>query len=184
MHLFRVCLEIIKFPIVIHVEVHQLVAFHLHTVMGTHAVEAGKLIIVIVQGLTPVARCLAFFHQFLERNALHVLRNGDAAHIKESRSKVDVLGQTCNLRTRFDMSRPAHHHRHTKRLFVHETLVKPAMFAQVEALIGGIDYNRILVQPRTFEIVQYLAHTLVHTCYTSHVVLQVTLVFPFSHFLK
>ena len=82
------------------------------------------------------------------------------------------------------MSRPAHHHRHTKRLFVHETLVEPAMFAQVEPLVGGIDHNRILVQSRAFEIVQYLAHTLVHTCYTSHVVLQVTLVFPFSHFLE
>ena len=82
------------------------------------------------------------------------------------------------------MFRPAHQHRHSERLFVHEPLVKPSVLAQIKSLVGSIDNNRIFVKPRTLQIVENLAHAFVHTCHGSHVVLHITLVFPFSHFLK
>ena len=146
--------------------------------------KSGKFIIMIIERFTPITRFLSRLYQLPERYTLHIPWYFDTAHIQKSRSKVYVLRQSCYLSFRLDMSGPAHNHRHTERFFVHETLIKPTMFSQVEALIGSIDYNRIFIQSGTFQIIKNLSHTFVYTRYNSHIILQVTLVFPLRDFFE
>ena len=49
MHFCRVLLQIIKFPLVIHIKMHQFIALHLDTVMCTDTMKTGEFIIVIVK---------------------------------------------------------------------------------------------------------------------------------------
>ena len=146
--------------------------------------KSGKFIIMIIERFTPITRFLSRLYQLPERYTLHIPWYFDTAHIQKSRSKVYVLRQSCYLSFRLDMSGPAHNHRHAERFFVHETLIKPTMFSQIEALIGSIDYNRIFIQSGTFQIIKNLSHTFVYTRYNSHIILQVTLVFPLRDFFE
>ena len=71
-HLGGVGLEVVEFPSVhVVVEVDELVTLIAHTVVTTHIVLGGVLVVVVVDALAPVLWVLAFEERH-ERNALNV----------------------------------------------------------------------------------------------------------------
>src|SRR5690554_986313 len=91
MHLCWVGLQVKQFPDPLLVEMHQLVPLHFHAVVRVHAVKSGKLVIMVVERLAPVARCLAGLDQLFKRLPLHITRYFDATKVEQGRSEVDVL---------------------------------------------------------------------------------------------
>ena len=79
---------------------------------------------------------------------------------------------------------PAHHHRHAERFFVHKSLVEPAVFAEIEALVGGVDDDGVFVESCALEVVEDFANAFVDACHAAHIVLEVALVFPFGYFFE
>jgi len=57
--------------------------------------------------------------------------------------------------------RVASHERHAQRLLVHEALIEIAVIAQKEALVGGIDHDRILAQSFRVQVIQHAADVVV-----------------------
>ena len=92
----------------------------------------------IVDGFLPVRGGVAL-EDFFEGAALHVGGGWDAGEIEEGRAEIEVLDEVLVDRAWFDDAGQPGHKRHSQGVFVHEAFVKPAMIAQVEALIGGID---------------------------------------------
>ena len=111
--------------------------------------KSRKFIIMIIERFTPITRFLSRLYQLpgTIRPAYPVALRYHT-YPENVGAKVYVLRQSCYLSFRLDMSGPAHNHRHAERFFVHETLIKPTMFSQIEALIGSIDYNRIFIPVR------------------------------------
>ena len=58
------------------------------------------------------------------------------------------------------------------------------MFAQVKSLIGRINYDRIFVQSRFFQVIEQLPHTFIHSRNTSQVIAHVTLIFEAYQFFS
>ena len=75
---------------------------------------------------------------------MHVLRHIHSCEFENRRSIVDVLDQLfyVALATAGDTDKQ----RCPERLLVHETLVEPAVFTHIEALVGRVDYHRVVHQ--------------------------------------
>ena len=70
------------------------------------------------------------------------------------------------------------HEGHLERLLVHPPLVKPAVLAEVEALVRGVHHERILVEPGFFEVIENPPDGAVHSRHAPQVILDVGLVLP------
>ena len=57
---------------------------------------------------------------------------------------------------------PADKQRRAQALFVHEPLVVPAMVAEEEALIGGVDDDGVIGEFFLVEVVEHAADVIVH----------------------
>ena len=110
--------------------------------MRRDSVRLGILVVVVVNRVAPITRGLAR-HEAQQRISLDVRGHSLARQLQERRRVVDVLNQLWHARARGDSSRPARHKRHFQRLLVHPALVVPAVLAQVEALVGAVDDERI-----------------------------------------
>src|SRR5262249_60000211 len=83
---------------------------------------------------------------------------------------------------RLDHSRPADQERRAQGLFKNPALVEPAMLAQIEALVGRINDDRVLSEPSLIEEVEQATDALVDGLDTTQVVVQVALIFPANEF--
>ena len=77
-----------------------------------------------------------------------------------------------------DRRRPADEERHAERLLVHEALVVQAVVAEEEALVAGVDHDRVAAQAGLVEVVEHAADVVVHRLHAGEVVLHVALVLP------
>src|SRR5690554_4095194 len=84
-----IVLQIIELPVLLSVEMNQLVAFCLHPVVGTYAVEAGVLVVVVVERSSPILGCPACIGQLPERLSLHIVRYIYATEVEQGGGKVD-----------------------------------------------------------------------------------------------
>ncbi len=147
------------------------------TAMPAHAVFRRIFVVIVIKRIAPAGNGFVAFEQFFERFALHFLGNGDAAQVEKRRRKVDILRQLIDFVALHD-SGPCHHHRHTERFFIHETFVEPAVFAEIKSLVGGVANDGIFVQAALFQIIEELAHAVVHAANRCEVILHVALIRP------
>ena len=77
-----------------------------------------------------------------------------------------------------DAGRPADEERHPQRLLVHEPLVEQAVVAEEEALVAGVDDDRVLREAGCVEVVEHAADAVVDRLHRRQVVLHVALVLP------
>ena len=81
-------------------------------------------------------------------------------------------------RARLDLLRIPDQQRHVQRLLVHPALVEPAVLAQIEALVGGVDHDRVVGQARLLEVIQHPAHAVIDRRDAGQVVVHVPLILP------
>ena len=73
---------------------------------------------------------------------------GRPGGVEERRREVDVERHRVAPRARLDRRRPADEERHAQRLLVHEPLVEQAVVAEEEALVAGVDDDRVAARGR------------------------------------
>ena len=81
------------------------------------------------------------------------------------------------------MSGIADDERCVERFFVHKALIKPSVFAHIEALVGGVHHDGVVAKSVLFQIIEQSAHVVVNRTYHGSVVANVVLVFPLHQFL-
>ena len=67
--------------------------------------------------------------------------------LQEGGGEVHVQDHVVVDRPRPDAARPADEERHAQRFLVHEALVEPAVVAEEEALVRGVDDDGVFGQP-------------------------------------
>ena len=102
----------------------------------------------------------------------------DAGQLEKSGREVDVEHHVGVAAAGLNGSRIAHKQRHAQRLLVHEALVVPAVVAEEEALVGGVDHDGVFGQALLIEPAQQAADVVVDTGDDAQVVLDVALVGP------
>ena len=101
-----------------------------------------------------------------------------ARHLEEGLGVVQVLDHRLALGPGRGHAGPAHDEGHGQGLLVHPALVEPAVVAEVEALIGGVDDDRVVVEAVLLEVGQQAPDALVDAADAAQVVLEVALVLP------
>ena len=83
---------------------------------------------------------------------MHGLRNFHAGDIEQGRRDIHVQHHMCIIDgTGRDAIRPAHEHGHADRRLVHQALVKKAELAKKEAVVRGVDHDRVIDQLRLID---------------------------------
>ena len=131
--------------------------------------------VAVVGDLRPVGGQLAA-QQATQAAPLHVARHRRAGQVEEGGREVDVGGDRGAHAAGRDLARPAGHEGHLEGLLVHEALVVPAVLAEEEALVRGVDDQRVLGQALGVQPVQQPAHALVDGSDGAQVALEVALV--------
>ena len=134
-HLLRVVLEVIEFPMVnVVIEVHQRISVRADAIVALDGVFGGILVIVIVELVTPVGRVFAAQKRH-ERFALDVFRNFDSGNFEEGRGVVYVLNHLLYVATSLQAFGQSHDQGGVEAFFIHKALVEPTVFAHVKALV-------------------------------------------------
>ena len=159
------------------VVVDQLVGVGAHPVVRPHVVVRAVHPVAVVHGGAPV-RGRGALQQRAERAALHVVGNRHPRVIEKGLREVDVEDHVGVDGARPHRARVAHDERHAQRLLVHEALVVPAVVAEKEPLVGGVDDDGVVGDPLGVEVVQQPPDALVDRVHAAQVVLDVALVEP------
>ncbi len=109
-------------------------AFGPDSVMPLGHVHGRVLVVVIIHRLTPVPD-LPTLKMFFQGVTLHVLWNDCAGELEKSGREVEVGNQLFIHRSGLDAAGKAGHERHPQGFLVHEPLIEPTVFTQVEALV-------------------------------------------------
>ena len=96
-----------------------------------------------------------------EAGPLEVVGDFDAGVLEQGGREVDVEDHVVVDRAGCDGLRVADEQRHAQRLLVHEALVIPAVVAEKEALVGGIDDDGVVGQSFLLEIVEQTADVVI-----------------------
>ena len=84
-----------------------------------------------------------------------------AGGVEERLGEIEVRDDVAVHAARLDHARPADDQRRAQRLLEDPPLVEPAVLAEVEALVGRVDHDRVLGQPGFVEVLQQPADALV-----------------------
>ena len=122
---------------------NQFIAVCAYTVMTFHHVFSRIFIEMIVKSFPPVFRMFTF-QQRHKRYTLNIGRYLCSRQFEESRCIVNVLNHFGDVTSAVESFRQTHDKRCTHRFFVHETFVKPTVFAHIESLIGSVDYKCVI----------------------------------------
>ena len=79
-----------------------------------------------------------------EAAALHLGRNRLSGEVEEGLGEVEVGDEVRIHAPRLHLPRPAREQRRAQRFLEKPPLVEPAMLAEVEALVGGVDDDGVL----------------------------------------
>ena len=151
--------------------------FHAHAVMGVDVVVGQMHPVPIIHGRLPVLRRPAL-QQGAEAASLHHVRNWGAGVVEERRREINVEDDPLVDGAGLNELGVADQKRHAKRLFVHEPFVIPAVLAQEEPLVRGVDDDCVLAQAFLIEAVEQAADVVVGRRDAAQVVFDVSLVFP------
>lgn len=80
-------------------------------------------------------------------------------------------------------TRQTHQQRGAEGFLIHEALVEPAMLAHVEALVGGVDDQRVIQQIVLLQIIEHDTDVPIHGMDHPKVIVHITLVFPLGQLL-
>src|SRR3546814_4308976 len=111
--------------------------------------------------LAPVRGC-APAEQGDERAALDRVGSDHAGKREEGRRIVDVLDRCRDPRAGTDVAGILDQEGGAQRFFIDEALVEPAMLAEIKALVGGVDDDRVLrkaIRPQIVENARSEEHT-------------------------
>ena len=146
--------------------------------MLRHGVGPLALVVPVVHAVAPVVgRAFGPVAEPVgEALAVHPLGDLAPRELDERRREVDVLGHEIRGPARFEMPGPPHDERRPEALLVHPPLVVPAVFAEVPALVAGVDDDRVVGDPEAVELVEDRPDALVDRGDAGEVVLDVTLV--------
>ena len=181
-HLVRVVGEVVKLPVVdIVVEVDEFITAVAHAVVAFHSVLGGIFVEVVVESIAPL-HILVAAKQWHHRHALYVARDGCSCQFEEGGSIIDVLHHFGDVAAAVEALGQTHHQWGVERFLIHKPLVEPAMFAYVEALVGGIHHESIVDESALLEIVEHATHVIVEAFHHLHIVAHIALEFPFSQF--
>ena len=120
-----------------------------------------------------------------EMTLLHVFRESQFPHISRKWSEINIWvnpvtcvpglicpGQLITIGIPKDSS-------------LHKTFIKPTIARPDRTLVCSINDNRIFYPIRYgLQIINISSYTLVHACHTSHIILQITLIFHSATSLK
>ena len=98
--------------------------------------------------------------------------------IEEGLGEVEIGNEIGIGGVGLDFAGPADDERRVQAFFVHPALVKPAVFAEPEALVGAVDNHGIIGEPVVVEILQQSADIFIHCLYATEVIFDVALVIP------
>ena len=144
------------------VEVDQLPAIRPDAIVTGHVMVVIVVHpVAVVHRLAPGLRRVAF-QVVTETRALHLLRSLQSGVVQEHRREIDIQRDVAIHAAGRDRSRVSHDERHTQRFLVHQALVEPAVIAEIEALIAGVDHDRVRCEAARVEIIEHAAHVIVH----------------------
>jgi len=134
--------------------------------LGADRFAAGNPIggeLMLVKELAPPRHCLAL-HKRQEALALHALGQLDAGHCQDGGGQVDAQRHLLDPAGAEPGRQPRviDHQRHADRQLVGQPLPGEAPFAQVEAVVGRVDDDRVPVQPPLAELLDDPPHLEVH----------------------
>jgi hypothetical protein len=142
LQLIGVGLEIIELPFIELVEVHELVALRPHSVVPRYHVDAGILVVMVIDAFAPVFRGFTAENGH-QRNALQIRGTGKARDFEEGGSIVKILHHERGADAGRSDTGPFYDERHFEGFFIHPSLVIPSMITNVETLIGGVDHEGV-----------------------------------------
>ena len=115
-----------------------------------------------------------------EAAALHFGGRGDAGVVEERRREIDVQHHVAVDGVGADGAGVAHEEGHAQGFLVHQALVEPAVIAEEEALVGGVDDDGVVGQAFGVEVIEQPADVVVDALDAAQVVLDVDLVGPLA----
>jgi hypothetical protein len=160
------------------VVVDQLVAVGAHAVVRPDVVHVVVVLVEPVVVGVPHGSRIRRGQELHEAAALHALGRRDPGEVEQGLRDVDVRDERLRAPAGGDAGGIAEHERHPQRLLVHEPLVEPAVLAEVEALVGRVDRDRVVEPAALVQEVGERLHALVHRGDAAQVVLHVALVLP------
>ena len=183
LHLLRVVNEVEEVVFLVVREVHELEVLGANAVVCGHLVD-GLAVVAIVEMVAPlVVRLTGVFQDGNKGVALHISGDFCPCEVEEGGSVVDVLNEGLAGGARLDDLGPANDEGHFKGFFKHPTLVVPTMFAEVEALVGGVDDDGVFGESAGFELFKDDANAFIHGADGAKVVFDVALILPLVDFL-
>ena len=131
--------------------------------------------VAVVGGLAPIGgRCAA--QQRRQAAALHEVGGFDAGESQQRRRKVGVVDQRPRPRAGRGRRRVAHEQRDAQRFLVHPALVDVVVLAEHEALVGGVNDDRIIEFAFVREVLEQPRHAVIDAAHGAQVFLQIALV--------
>jgi len=182
-HFLWILFEIEEHPFLAVRKIHELVAG------VADAIVAGDMMgfltgVEVIDRIAPIRCCrdlrLDHGNQAFALDIGGDYRSGD---FKEGGCVVDVLDQRLALGAGLGDARPFQDEGHGEGFLEHPALVIPAVLAEVEALIRGVDDDGVFSLAAFVEIVEHATDVLIDGADTGEVVLEVTLVFPLREIL-
>ena len=161
---------------------NKLVAFVAHAIMFTHQMVGWIVVIMVVKVFSPVLHICAV-EQWSQTTATHLYGLFHPSKVKKGGRKVDVLHQLIAFRSLFYVPGIADNKWRVERFFVHEPLIKPSVFAHIEALVRRVHHNGVVAKSVLFQIVKQSAHVVVNRTYHGNIVAYVVLILPLHQFL-
>ena len=138
---------------------------------------AGVFIIVIVEVFAPVGRGLAFQKRH-EAAALHFRWYVEPGGVEKGLGEVEVGDDVGVDRPRQGDAGPADEQGGAERFLEDPSLVKPAVLAEEEPLVRGVDDDRIVGDPLLVQGVEHPADALVNGLHAAEVIVQISVVLP------
>ena len=172
-------MEVEEFGVIVveAVEADEFVAVGDDAVVRVHAVRRGVLVVLVIEGGAPVGGARAAKDRE-EAVALHALGDGLAGGGEEGLGEIeirdDVLAHGAGLRD----AGPADEERRAHGFLEDPALVEPAVLAEVEALVAGVDDDGVFREALLLEVIEHAAHALIDGADGGEVVVHVALVFP------
>ena len=148
-------------------------------VMRAHMVVGGVFVIMIVKGRAPVGGRRAL-EEREEAASLHAGGDGQAGGLEEGFGEIEVGNQILVGAAGLDGSRPADEQRRARGFLENPAFVEPAVFAEEEALVGGVDDDGVGGQAGVVEVLQEAPDAVIQAFDAAEVVVHEAVVFPFG----
>ncbi len=134
------------------------------------------LVVMIVERLTDAL--FPAFHQTSHRLSLNIGGNRHVGVIEKRRREVDIGDDRVIHAAGFDLSRVSQQQWHSNTLLVHESLVEPAVIAEKEAVVRGVDDDGVLGEIVPVEPIKQTPDVVIHRGDHAQVVFDEPLIFP------